>query len=307
MQCVNGHQFSAEKQSPRFCPVCGVGLTGQCPNGHEMAVGATVCAQCGALGGSADAATLVANPAVSVSGQKGEALPPLLEPPPALRVAPSGHLQPNVDRSRRGLVVALCVVGVLLVAGASVAVALALTHKTPNTNNQGQQTTQQPTNDAPPSQPTEPPTPIDTTPTLAPGLAPVDTSAVSSAPEAQDVALTLETYFGGIDGQNFPMAYTAYSPRYQSEVSEERFATTDATSDDTDVVLTGITPNPSNDSLLADITFTSSQAAADGPNGETCTQWTIEYTMVNAVGEAGSLAYVIDSATGSHVGCPGQP
>ena len=47
MYCSNGHQFAVGKQSPKFCPLCGVSLTNRCPNGHEMAAGVTVCAVCG--------------------------------------------------------------------------------------------------------------------------------------------------------------------------------------------------------------------------------------------------------------------
>jgi cytoskeletal protein RodZ len=147
-----------------------------------------------------------------------------------------------------------------------------------------------------------------TTTTIPAGLTAVDTSAVAGQPSAGAVALTFETYFGGIDNQNWDLAYSAYSPQYQSNNSESSFESTLTTTSDTEPAITSIQPGPLG-SIDVGVSFQSSQAAADGPvSGETCTNWTLTYTLVP--GDSGSLSYLINSAAPigpGHTGCPGQP
>lgn len=144
--------------------------------------------------------------------------------------------------------------------------------------------------------------------TLASGLVPVDTSAVSSNPDAAQVALTFETYFGGIDDQNWDLAYSAYSPQYQSQVTEPSFESADGSSTDTNAAITSLSPGPFG-STIADVSFQSAQAADAGPvPGETCTNWTLVYTLVPVT--SGNLTLLINAAGlngPGHVGCPGQP
>jgi hypothetical protein len=139
-------------------------------------------------------------------------------------------------------------------------------------------------------------------------LTPVDTSQVANNPSVDAVALTFETYFGGINSQNFPLAYSAYSSQYQGRVDEGQFAAQDDTSSDTGAVITAITAGGLG-STVVDVSFTSNQNAANGPvPGESCTDWTLAYTLVP--GDTGSLTLLINSAAfigPGHVGCPGQP
>jgi len=128
-------------------------------------------------------------------------------------------------------------------------------------------------------------------------------------PAAAPIALTFETYYGGIDDQNWDQAYSAYSENYQSNVTESTFEAMTDTSTDTNVAVTAITAGPDGDEI-ADVSFQSAQSASNGPvPGETCTNWMLAYTLVPS--ESGSLSYTIDSAAGlngsGHVGCPGQP
>jgi hypothetical protein len=205
-------------------------------------------------------------------------------------------------------VIGLVVAAVVLIAG-GVAVGLAVSHKSgpppaaiqppvTSSNQNGSQT-----------QATAPPTSsTTTTTTLAPGLVPVDTSAVSSNPDAAQVGLTFETYFGGIDDQNWDLAYSAYSPQYQSQVTESSFESADGSSTDTNAAITSLSPGPFG-STIADVSFQSAQAADAGPvPGETCTNWTLAYTLVP--GTSGNLTLLINAAAlngPGHVGCPGQP
>jgi hypothetical protein len=147
------------------------------------------------------------------------------------------------------------------------------------------------------------------TTTLPAGSVPANTTAVSSNPLAPQVALTFETYFGGISNKDFQEAYSAYSPTYQASVSEQQFASSDATSSDSDVAIMSITSN-SDGSITVDVDFTSQQSPADGPvPGETCTDWTLAYTLVPATA-GGALSYLIETSAfvgSGHVGCAGQP
>ncbi len=152
-------------------------------------------------------------------------------------------------------------------------------------------------------------TQLPTTTTVPSGSPEVDTGAVATNPATPQVARTFESYFGGIDSQNFQQAYATYSPNYQSSNPYGSFASTDATSSDGTISITSITQN-TDGSVTADVTFTSQQAVGDGPvPGETCTVWTLAYGLVQAQ-SGGSLSYLIDSASPlgpGHVGCIGQP
>jgi S1-C subfamily serine protease len=133
----------------------------------------------------------------------------------------------------------------------------------------------------------------------------VNVGAVSGSPFAAPVQQTLETYFEGIDARDFTAAYSAYSARFQGSLSETSFATADGTSTISSVSVSSVVAQM-NDDLKADVTFTSVQAAQDGPvPGQTCTNWSLEYILVPA--PAGNpLSYLIDSVapiSAGHTAC----
>jgi hypothetical protein len=144
-----------------------------------------------------------------------------------------------------------------------------------------------------------------TTAPLAPGLARVATGAVASDPLSGKVALTFETYFGGINSHEYQRAYSTFSAQYGSIQSESAFAAAHATSSNTGVTVTSITQN-GDGSLTVDLAFTSHQAPNDGPNpGETCTNWTLAY-LLDPAPPSSSLTYLIVSASPvglGHVAC----
>ncbi len=322
MYCSNGHEFLVGKQSPKFCPVCGVPVTNQCPNGHDLPAGVNVCPLCNAdvpIDQFAEATTRAASWSTPTGPKTEQVLPPI---PPAETSAvvhpfkdaayapPAAATAPVPSRSRAGLVVGLVVGGIILIGG-GVAVGLSVGHHASNHPATSQPTVTSPGASTSPTQPTQNTTTTivpPTSTTLAPGLVPVDSSAVSSDSDATKIALTFETYFGGIDSQNWNLAYSAYSSQYQAQVSETDFKAADGTSSDTNVAITAIMAGALG-STVADVKFTSAQSATDGPvPGETCTDWTLTYTLVP--GTSASLSYRINSAalTGAgHVGCPGQP
>jgi len=304
LYCSNGHEVAVGKQAPKFCPTCGELLTARCPYGHEIPAGTPGCEQCGAGG--------VGTPAKPLSDVVDPVLPGLSQRLPAS--VSIGNPVPS-HRSRTGLVLGVIVAAVLVLGVGGVAVALSIGHRSPSQPSATSAPTSQTAagdpnqdNSEAPSAPTSP-SPTATVPTgLGPSLVPVDISAVSYDSDASQVAATFETYFGGIDNQNWDLAYSAYSPQYQSRNTESSFESADGSSSDADAAITSITPGPFG-STIADVSFTSSQAPDAGPvPGESCTDWTLAYTLVP--GNSGDLTYLINSAApngAGNVGCPGQP
>jgi hypothetical protein len=145
-----------------------------------------------------------------------------------------------------------------------------------------------------------------TTTTLPENLTAVNIAAVTNSSDIDQIQSTFESYFGGINTRNWDQAYAQYSPSYQANTGKQAFESTDTTSIDTNVVVTSVTDNP-DQSVTADVSFTSSQAAAYGQNGETCTDWALAYQLVSSNGAAGTSGYVIQAATGigpGAVACP---
>lgn len=150
-----------------------------------------------------------------------------------------------------------------------------------------------------------PPTPAVTQVTPAaqtPGLVTVDTSQVAAGTQTNAVALTFETYFGGIDTQNWNQMYSAYSPRFQANDSESGVEQGLLTTQDSVPSITSIAPQ-NDGSLIATVNFTSHQSAADGPNGgDTCDTWSIDYDLVTSPNvvtapNGQQLTYFIDGTT----------
>ena len=147
------------------------------------------------------------------------------------------------------------------------------------------------------------------TSTLPTGEVPVDTTAVAGNSDARLVAPTFETYFGGIDTKQYAQAYSAYSSRFQANTTESAMATAWTTTQDTDVAITSLSSPNAVGGLTATVTFQSTQAAQDGPDGETCTLWSVNYGLVSEPSGTTSapngtgLSYLIDSGPAN----PGYP
>jgi hypothetical protein len=203
-------------------------------------------------------------------------------------------------KSRLPLVLAAIVVALALVVGVivgvvaskkpQVAVPTGVTGVSPS-----------PTGTAVDTTPTVPPT-TPTPPTLPAGLTAVDTSALPAGGITDQVALTFETYFGGINSQNWNQMYSAYSPAFQQNNTQSGLVSGLQTSTDQPAALASITPQ-GDGSIIATVNFTSHQSAADGPNpGDTCDNWSIDYRLVtspNTVTAPGGqqLTYFIDGTT----------
>jgi hypothetical protein len=134
----------------------------------------------------------------------------------------------------------------------------------------------------------------------------ISIAAVNTNPDATAVAATLASYFGGIDARNYRQAWDAYSPELQGHIPFQPFTQALSTSQDNQVVVQSIQDDAGGD-IDADVSFRSHQAGRYGPNqGETCTDWSLDYHLVPAANTAGSLSYLINKVTDmgpGHVSC----
>lgn len=106
------------------------------------------------------------------------------------------------------------------------------------------------------------------------------------------VIATLTTYFDAIDSGDYATAYAQLAPSEQSTISEAQFAAGDATSYDYDVVIDSASTAPGGQQLV-DVSFTSLQSSSEGPNGDQCDDWTLQYTMSQSEG-----SWLIEATTG---------
>ncbi|GAA0942802.1 hypothetical protein GCM10009554_35650 [Kribbella koreensis] len=128
---------------------------------------------------------------------------------------------------------------------------------------------------SPPDETTEPPP--DPTPTPEPALGNELVSVSGEAaqdPNASAVVELLTTYFTAINNHDY-VTYQAQQTRAaQKLLTSSEFATGFRSTVNSAVTLQSL--NPTTDGrLLAELTFTSNQNAIDGPQGQTCTQWTV--------------------------------
>ena len=131
--------------------------------------------------------------------------------------------------------------------------------------------------------------------------------SAASAPSFQQSGSTsgpltaLATYFTGINTGNYAAAYAVLSPAKQAGTSLDAFSRATSTSFDTDFQVLGVTNN--GDSITVGLAFTSLQAPAQGPSGESCDHWTLDYRMI----QDPTGAWRIDRATGhngsTHTAC----
>ena len=131
----------------------------------------------------------------------------------------------------------------------------------------------------------------------------IDISAVNTDPDASAVASTLAAYFGGIDAGDYRQAWDAYSASFHGSNTYQSFANGDSTTQDSQIVVQSI-QDDSGGNVNTDVSFQSHQAGQYGPNpGETCTNWSLDYTLVPAGGSNTSPSFLIGKATGAHTAC----
>lgn len=116
----------------------------------------------------------------------------------------------------------------------------------------------------------------------------VDVSRVSGDARAAAVARALDDYLAGVNQRDWRRAASAWSPDVVDPADRgdvAQFARDHRSSRHSAVALRSVsTPSGSASTVRAEATFRSTQDARDGPSGQTCTDWTVHYTLSPAPG-----------------------
>jgi hypothetical protein len=132
----------------------------------------------------------------------------------------------------------------------------------------------QPTGSTAPSSPSGPPGPVDVS--VAPALQPL--------PATPEVVTLLSAYFTAIDQRDFAALRQTLVPRAGLPSTEAEFRSRYKSTMDSDVRLVGLRTGPDR-GMVASVSFTSHQDAADAPDGVSpCLRWSIGYPLVRVGG-----------------------
>jgi hypothetical protein len=113
----------------------------------------------------------------------------------------------------------------------------------------------------------------------------IDTAGPASGPLG-----ALAAYFTGINTGDYAAAYAVLGPRLQNS-GQAAFAHNLATTFDMDFSVLGV--NDNGGTVTVGLAFTSLQASDQGPSGDTCDHWTLDYRM----NQDPTGAWRIDGAT----------
>jgi len=138
---------------------------------------------------------------------------------------------------------------------------------------------------------TSPPGPVvpTPTPTAAATTPPPPTSAGTAAvavapgithPATADVATVLDAYVTGINERRYSDSFALLSPdNPTAKKGVQAWIDAESSTQIRDARLRSVSDGPTG-TVNAEMTFTSTQSAELGPNGQTCSQWDLVYTMV---------------------------
>ena len=138
---------------------------------------------------------------------------------------------------------------------------------------------------------TSPPGPVapTPTPTAAATTPPPPTSASTAAvavapgiahPATADVATVLDAYVAGINERRYSDSFALLSPdNPTAKKGVQAWIDAESSTQIRDARLRSVSDGPTG-TVNAEMTFTSTQSAELGPNGQTCTQWNLVYAMV---------------------------
>ena len=126
-------------------------------------------------------------------------------------------------------------------------------------------------------------------------LAPASTTPQLSPASRTVIAASIHVYFDAINARRFRQAWLQLSPRLRATTSVAHLADTDSTTHDFDVAFHSMTAIDDTTAVVY-VTFTSTQAASQGPDGDTRDEWTLDYTMKRVAGR-----WLIDDVAG-HAG-----
>jgi serine protease Do len=112
--------------------------------------------------------------------------------------------------------------------------------------------------------------------TVAPRLLP------ASTPTAAAIQQTLALYYNAINSSDYDAVIDQFAPAYAVGFDADELATSLATSIDFNAVIHSVSGDLSD--AEAAVTFVSLQGPSYGPEGETCTKWSLDYSFTR-VGE----------------------
>jgi hypothetical protein len=116
---------------------------------------------------------------------------------------------------------------------------------------------------------------------VSPSVVSIDPS-VTNAPAGVEVVLS--HYFQGINKRDYAEYASSQTAKGKENQPQSSFDAGYATTSDTDMTLTSLTPTGGGD-LTATITFTSHQSASDGVDNSRCNAWTLNlYLVPNGAG-----------------------
>ena len=104
-----------------------------------------------------------------------------------------------------------------------------------------------------------------------------------SSDDRDAISRTIRAYFAAINDRRFHQAWLQLSPAMRTTTSAAHLAESDSTTQDSAVVVRSMTPVDAA-TAVAYVTFTSTQAASQGPDGDTRDDWTLDYTMTRIGG-----------------------
>jgi hypothetical protein len=114
-------------------------------------------------------------------------------------------------------------------------------------------------------------------------------SAAAQNPGASPVADFIGTYFSAIGSRDYAAYMSLFTARDRPALTPSQFASNYQTTTDSGETLAGLSDLADGD-VLAEVTFTSHQAAAESATGtQSCTDWTVSFYLVPTGG-----SYLID-------------
>jgi hypothetical protein len=117
-------------------------------------------------------------------------------------------------------------------------------------------------------------------PTSAPGTAAVAVAPGITHPATAEVATVLDAYVAGINERRYSDSFALLSPdNPTAKKGVQAWIDAESSTQIRDARLRSVSDGPTG-TVNAEMTFTSTQSAELGPNGQTCTQWDLVYAMV---------------------------
>lgn len=127
------------------------------------------------------------------------------------------------------------------------------------------------------------------------------TPTPAGAQRDASVTAFYEKYFSAINNGDYDTVWRMLSPRLRGS-SPTALGKGFATTQDSNIEVVSLSPK-SKGWVLAHVTFTSTQDAANGPNGDTCDNWDLEYLLA-PVGDSWQIQKVSGAGGGpTHTRC----